>query len=547
MTNDIIRSAKRLPIQNMLIYYPQKYTNLSNMIHDIEKDTDLVVEIRNILISYSDKIVKDNPCSVFKEIHDNIDYENNLHIGFFVEGESKDCESAAEEARQLLSFLYTYKFNPDLPIFYYHRINKSLDNEIQLTIIKEFMDTIKNNSNFKVGFCTEPKLFKRTNTDIISEYDYLAYADGHFTNKVYDPVIVMDNTIDCVGWIYGNDKFKRYNTPTIDVKYAFLYTDYNVAFDHPIGDEAIISPKTGDIRFRKWISPREYTRNEIVYYSDDTFRIYGQDGLSILPSGQDICIKRKGHIYLISCDDDGYMRCTKTDSVVLAYREHDEYRYFLPNNRIEDIILEENTENKTETDIDGQIMIGLRNYTTGNCFGHCSFEVNNTKKSVDCIDIYLYNSTCNNIHHVIEYPLSLSINDLIVILNDNGISTDCVGHFENECNDYDIPKQSDKKAYSISDLIDRIYCSIPYDYNNSERMLFLYRSYFEIILKKLIPGYYITDPISGIQAVPVEAHDMIKVIDRMVKNTRHLSIAFRLSGILLFIVCIANILIYLFR
>lgn len=541
MNNEIIRNAKRLPIQNMLVYYPQKYTNLSNMIHDIKKDTDLLVDITHILIAYSDEITKYNPYTVFREIYDNINYENNLHVGFFVEGESKDCESASEEAKRLLSFLDKYNLKPDLPIFYYYCIDNNLNNEIQLAIIKEFMDTIKNNSNFKVGFCADPSIFKRTDTDtdIISEYDYLAYSAGYFTSKVYDPIIAMDNTIDCVGWIYSDDTFKRYNIPSINVKYAFLYTDYNVAFDHPMGDEAIISPKTGDIRFRRWLSKRDYVRNDIVYYTDGRFRIYGQDGLSILPSGQCICIKRNDRIYLISCDDDGYMECAETGSVILEYYESDKYKYFLPNNRIKDAILNRDTENKTKMDNgERQIKIGLYNNIHGSCFGHCLFKVYDAKKSVHHIDLYLYNDTHNNIHHVIECPLSLSINDLIIILNDNGIATDCVGNFENEYNDYDI-SDHEKKAYSIAGLIDMIYCSLPScDKYDKDRMLFLYQSYFDIILKTLIPGYYITDPISNVQAVPIEANDMVKQIDYMNKTIRRLLIVSGSCGALLVIISI---------
>lgn len=533
MNNEIIRNAKRLPIQNMLVYYPQKYTNLSNMIHDIEKDTDLVVEIKNVLIFYSDKIVKNNQCSVFKEIQDNIYYENDLHIGFFVEGESKDCESAAEEAKQLLSFLDKYNFKLDLPIFYYYCIDNNLNNEIQLSIIKDFMDTIKNNSNFKVGFCADPRLFKRTDTDIISEYDYLAYNAGNFTSKVYDPVIVMDNTIDCVGWIYSDDTFKRYNIPSINVKYAFLYTDYNVAFDHPMVDEAIISPKTGDIRFRRWLSKRAYVRNDIVYYTNGRFRIYGQDGLSILSSGQNICIKKNGHIFLISCDDEGYMICREHNSAVISYRDYEGYIYFLPNKRIkEDILTGIYIENKADND--KSITIILCNDKHDGYFGRCVFEINGAKKSVDRIDLYLYHKTHNNTtHHVIEYPLSLSINDLKVIMDDIGIATDGVGNFENR---YSVDAYSNdyKRAYSIADLIDIIYCSLPScDKYDKDRMLFLYRSYFDIILKKLIPGYYIVDPISNVQAVPIEANDMVKQIDRMSKRIQYLSMALGITGTLL--------------
>lgn len=540
MNNEIVRSAIRLPIQNMIVYYPQSHIDIMDIIEKIKNDTDIMVEINNVLITYSNTLAKCNPNIIFKGIY-NIHYEDNLHIGFFVEGESKDCESAAAEAKQLLLFLNTYNVNPDLPIFYYYRHDNNLNSNIYLAIIKEFMDTIKNNSKFKVGFCTEPHLLNRVGIDIVSEYDYLAYNTGNFTNKVYDPVIVMDNNIDCVGWIYSNDQFKQsYYSSTIDIKYAFLYVDYNVSVDHPIGDEAIICPKTGDIRFRRWLSKRAYVRNDIVHYTDGRFRIFGQDGLSILLSGQDICIKKNGHIFLISCDDEGYMICREHSSVVISYRDYEQdYIYFLPNKRIkEDILTGICTKNKADND--KSITIVLCNGKHGDYFGRCVFEINDAKKSVDRIDLYLYHKTHNNTtHHVIEYPLSLSINDLKVIMDDIGITTDSVGNFENRYSD-DVYSNDYKRAYSIADLIDMIYCSLPScDDYDKDRMLFLYRSYFDIILKKLLPGYYIVDPISNVQAVPIEANDMVKQIDRMIKTTHRLSVALIVLSIVIVITWIA--------
>lgn len=546
MNSDIVRNAKWLPIKNMIIYYPQAYINIGDMIDEIISTTDIMVDINDILIVYNDNIAKNTPSKVFREIRDNIEYENNLHIGFFVEGESKDCESVVDEAKQLLSFISTYKFNPDLPIFYYYN-DSNLNSDIYLAIIKEFMDTIKNNSEFKVGFCTDPNLLKNINTDIISEYDYLSYNCGSSVSKVYDPVIVIDNKIDCVGWIYSDDKFRRYSIPTFDFKYAFLYTDYNVTVDHPIGDEPIIDPKTGDIRFRRWISPREYIRNDIVRYEDGTFRIYGQNGLTIYPTKKDnIYIKNKDESsILISCDDDGYMKYDGTMYLMHYSICGDNYKYFIPNKRIKDVILESFAEEQEI--VNDQIMIKLCNNKYGYWFGHCIFCFDDIKKSIDSIDVYLYNAH-NSTHHTIEQPLSLSIGDLMNAFNSIGVITDSVGNFENEYTDYHSIKDhaSHKISYSIADLIDTIYCSLPDDYDN-ERMLFLYRSYFDIILKKLLPNYYIVDPISNVQVIPIEASDMVKQIDHMFKNIRHLSTAFRVSCILLLIVCIANILIYLFR
>lgn len=544
MNNDIIRSATHLPIKNMLVYYPQEFINLSNMLHNVKKDTNSIIDINHILIAYSNEIVKNNYPSVFKEVRDNIRYENNLHIGFFVEGESKDCGSAIKEAEQLLSFLDTYKFDPDLPIFYYYHRDDNLNTDICLAIIKEFMDTIKNNSKFKVGFTINPTLINShsINMDIISEYDYLSYSCRNFTTtNAYDTSIVVDNTIDCVGYIYSDEECKLYNTPPVKFKHAFLYTDYNVAIDHPIGDEAIICPKTGNIRFRKWISPREYVRNDIVYYKEGAFRIYGQDGLSILSSGQDICIKENGHIFIISCDDEGYMICREHNSVGISYRDYEQdYRYFLPNKRIkEDILTGIYTENKADND--KSITILLCNDKYGDYFGRCAFEINDAKKSVDRIDLYLYHKTHNNAtHHVIEYPLSLSINDLKVIMDDIGITTDSVGNFENRYSE-DVYSNDYKRAYSIANLIDIIYCSLPScDNYDKDRMLFLYRSYFDIILKKLLPGYYIVDPISNVQAVPIEANDMVKQIDRMIKTTHRLLVALIVLSIVIVITWIAS-------